>query len=134
MNVYTTPFGHLSYALIVGNKKAVRFIREDAEDANHFPFGVTLDSLGSCNRYSRKSGGVMCLIALDKNLSREDVIDVLVHECVHVFQFIKEEMGEEVASDEFEAYSIQRIFKDLYNELKGMKYGGEEGSREAYEV
>lgn len=38
---------------------------------------------------------------------------VICHEAVHIWQAIKEHIGESNPSDEFEAYSIQRITKNL---------------------
>lgn len=47
---------------------------------------------------------------------------LLVHESVHIWQRIKELMGEDSPSAEFEAYAIQRISQNLiyaYKDLKG---------------
>lgn len=41
------------------------------------------------------------------------VVGILVHEAVHIWQAIKEDMGETNPSKEFEAYSIQWIVQEL---------------------
>ena len=41
------------------------------------------------------------------------VVGILVHEAVHIWQAIKEDMGETHPSKEFEAYSIQWIVQEL---------------------
>ncbi len=42
-----------------------------------------------------------------------EVMGVLCHESVHVFQSVCEFMGEEDPSPEFMAYSIQNIYQEL---------------------
>lgn len=41
------------------------------------------------------------------------VVGLLAHESVHVWQAIRNYIGEKEPSREFEAYSIQRILQDL---------------------
>lgn len=56
------------------------------------------------------------IITLDHeaDLGREagEIMALLVHECVHAFQFLCQVIGETRPSDEFEAYSIQSIFQE----------------------
>lgn len=45
-----------------------------------------------------------------------EVFDTIVHEAVHVWQFIKDHVGEDAPSREFEAYSIAFIATTLFKE------------------
>lgn len=44
-----------------------------------------------------------------------EIHGLLLHEDVHVWQRIRQRMGEREPSIEFEAYSIQRIAQDLFS-------------------
>jgi hypothetical protein len=44
---------------------------------------------------------------------------LLVHEAVHIWQWIKEDIGEDEPSKEFEAYSIQRLSLNLMGAYRG---------------
>lgn len=64
-----------------------------------------------------------CIVCIDIKVSStkklEQVHALLTHEAVHVWQFIREQMGESNPSSEFEAYAIQSITQNLllaYNE------------------
>lgn len=43
-----------------------------------------------------------------------EIYGLLLHESVHIWQKIRERMGEKKPSSEFEAYSIQSIAQDLF--------------------
>lgn len=62
-----------------------------------------------------KSQGMVCVVALKlgKKTTQEQVIGVLIHESVHIWQYFKRRIGEDNPSDEFEAYSIQTISQRL---------------------
>lgn len=45
---------------------------------------------------------------------KQQVYSILVHEAVHIWQHIKEHIGEKEPSKEFEAHSIQRIAQNLF--------------------
>lgn len=60
---------------------------------------------------------VLCFNDLSK-FSDIEVIGLLLHECVHIWQAIVEWMREESPGDEVEAYSIQSIFVNMFSELK----------------
>lgn len=53
----------------------------------------------------------------DSTKSRAQQFAMLVHEAVHIWQRIRESMGETTPSCEFEAYSIQSISQDLMQAL-----------------
>lgn len=56
-------------------------------------------------------------VCIDKELCKHydirQVYSMLVHETVHIFQEIKEIIGEDKPSSEFEAYSIQQMAQNL---------------------
>jgi hypothetical protein len=67
-----------------------------------------------------KSLSVVAL-KVTKKFSPEQIMGLIVHEAVHVWQNFRDSIGEEKPSVEFEAYSIQSITQALityYNETK----------------
>lgn len=66
---------------------------------------------------------VIC-IKKEKSSTRDAVIGLIVHEAVHVWQKVRDNLREEFPSTEFEAYSIQQItvnLIDAYNQLTKKK-------------
>jgi len=65
--------------------------------------------------------GACCIVTLNRSEGRDDVVvaGLLVHEAVHVWQHVKAKMGESEPSWEFEAYSVQAIFQQLYQAHHG---------------
>ena len=66
--------------------------------------------------------GLCCIVCIRKRkgIDSISIMGLLVHEAVHVWQAIKDEIGEKKPSDEFEAYTIQNIsqrFFEAYREL-----------------
>jgi hypothetical protein len=61
---------------------------------------------------SRRRLAIICL-RREKGISRIQIYGLLVHEAVHIWQWIKEDIGEDAPSKEFEAYSIQRLAMNL---------------------
>lgn len=55
---------------------------------------------------------IVCL-KVRRGVTRVQIDALLVHEAVHVWQWIKEDIGEDAPSKEFEAYSIQRLAQTL---------------------
>jgi hypothetical protein len=77
---------------------------------------------------SPDTGQTLCIVCVNYD-GRRDVVEaagLLVHEAVHVWQAIREEIGEGDPSSEFEAYSIQNISQRLIGEWvdMGKKKGG----------
>lgn len=63
------------------------------------------------------SGAIVCV----KKSPKRDLIELhglLVHEAVHIWQEIRENIGETKPSSEFEAYSIQSISQQLMAEYR----------------
>ena len=65
-------------------------------------------------------GQLTCVVCLHPDALQSDpieVVAVLVHEAVHVFQRLCDSIGEDHPSSEFEAYSIERIAEQLIREF-----------------
>ena len=60
---------------------------------------------------------IVCLRA-KKGVSREQVYAMLVHEAVHLWQAIKDHIGEHTPGIEAEAYAVQRIAQSLMYSYK----------------
>lgn len=73
------------------------------------------------NREDCSVAAVVCIRDMDK-YSYAEVASLICHEAVHVWQAIRETLGEKNPSSEFEAYSIQNITQTLlyeYDRLSG---------------
>lgn len=46
--------------------------------------------------------------------TRVEIAGLICHEATHIWQAVRAAMGEKHPSIEFEAYSVQAIFQDLY--------------------
>lgn len=55
---------------------------------------------------------IVCIM-VPKKIPKIQVYALLVHEAVHIWQAVKERIGEKSPSKEFEAYSIQAIAQEL---------------------
>ena len=62
-------------------------------------------------------GRDICIVTIDGKLAKSysgiAIAALLVHEAVHVFQFLCRSIGEHSPSSEFEAYAIQNISEEL---------------------
>lgn len=72
--------------------------------------------------YKDTGGSALCIVCIDlagacKKKHRNQIYSILVHEAVHIWQIVKEEMHEEKPSVEFEAYTIQWIAQQLFYEV-----------------
>ncbi len=67
---------------------------------------------------SRDTGETAIIVALQLDFSLPGIAHagLIVHESVHVFQYITEMLGEEFPSSEFQAYGIQHIAGALMQE------------------
>lgn len=55
---------------------------------------------------------------LDGKINTIELAGLIVHEAVHVFQHICEDMGERSPSNEFQSYATQFIFQQLMSAFK----------------
>jgi len=62
-----------------------------------------------------REGKEMAIVAFGKHKDQDPiaVAGLLIHEAVHIWQAIKDHIGEKYPSSEFEAYSIQQISQEL---------------------
>ena len=67
-----------------------------------------------------KEVAIVCL-QLSVDVSIEQHYALLVHEAVHIWQRIRELLGESNPSKEFEAYAIQRLCLELFDRLSEEK-------------
>ena len=81
-----------------------RFCNSGADASTHF-----LEQTGGI--------GLIAVVCLHppKNKTGIQVAALLVHEAIHIWQAIREDLGEKSPSSEFEAYSIQAISQSLMN-------------------
>lgn len=66
---------------------------------------------GLMEAFEGASGGLSCVVCIAGGKKRDpvQVVGLLVHEAVHVWQAFCDHIGETAPSAEFEAYSIQAI-------------------------
>lgn len=75
------------------------------------------------NEAEKSAAAVVCLGDM-KGYDYAEVASLIAHEAVHIWQAIRETLGEKEPSSEFEAYSIQNIVQTLlyeYERLRGKK-------------
>ncbi|WP_146097128.1 hypothetical protein [Brucella oryzae] len=72
---------------------------------------------GRCTTFTNE-GKVVCIVTLrdgsENERSISEITGLLVHEATHVWQTIRDDIGEKDPSPEFEAYSMQAIFQGLF--------------------
>jgi len=75
-------------------------------------------SHATVHHFERK-GKYISIVCIDKENAKKNktdpnqIVGLLIHEAVHIWQEIKEHIGEHDPSREFEAYSIQSISQEL---------------------
>lgn len=82
--------------------------------------GQWLRAGGTTHFMLQEGKNLACIVCVDlteiKKRPISEVANILVHEAVHVWQAYCRDIGETSPSDEFEAYSIQAIFFNLFLE------------------
>jgi hypothetical protein len=82
------------------------------------------DGKGATTQFMTGPQGVSALVCIfDHSHEPEQIYSLLAHEAVHIFQEIKDRMGEKSPSVEFEAYSIQAICQNLFYEYNRQMRG-----------
>ena len=87
------------------------------------------DSDGRCSTFESDEK-VCAIVTINKRVDGKcsnGIVGLIVHEAVHVWQFVRENIGESNPSSEFEAYAIQAISQELieaYSESGRFVEGG----------
>lgn len=108
VNTFKTPFRHVRYAL-VRNQEQLDWVAGE--------FGIdkaTFIELGCDTEVLLQDGAA--IVQIPEGILNANGYGLLAHECMHVWQYVKEQMHEKEPSEEFEAYSFQGIFQDLLGE------------------
>ncbi len=108
------------YGLCLSAKDyAATLARIKPTDLGHKEFLSKGDS--ACCKFIRIRGGTSVRIVVCYRPSKKPIEEIhadLIHEAVHVWQYIRDHIGEEKAGDEQEAYSIERIAFGLMRSYK----------------
>ncbi len=79
---------------------------------------------GRCTTFT-KDGKTRILVTVREGAEKEhppvEIAGILVHEATHVWQEVRAAMGEREPSIEFEAYSVQAIFQELYSAFQATR-------------
>lgn len=118
-NYHSSPFGHVDYFLVLRKKDFKTLCKQmDISVDNWVSEGANATS----HTFTHKDGRIVCAVCVNCNKVEDaQLFPLLVHEAVHVWQEVRDAMGEIHPSSEFEAYSIQCITQDLYNDYISTK-------------
>jgi hypothetical protein len=75
---------------------------------------------GCCHYLEKRDTNDLCCIVcikITKETKKAAIIGLLVHESVHIWHAVRDELNEKDPSNEFEAYSIQCIAQRLISAL-----------------
>lgn len=110
---HESPFDHVHYCLVRNQSQMDRALR----DLPSHPFKdnqttaevLTLDVLGD-RKY--------CLLQIGATTDwlPSFIMQVLVHESLHIWQTVKDAMHESNPCREFEAYSVEQIFRNMLDD------------------
>ena len=122
---YTLGFllAGVNYSLFLDNKLFKKEYNKIAKDFGFIgdvpKFILSDDASATIHSLTTKLGDITALVCMkiDKEKSDAQIISLLVHEVVHVWQQIKEVAGIFNPNKEFEAETIQQITQDLLSEL-----------------
>lgn len=106
---YTSPFQHVKYTL-VRNQDQFDLIFDDITDTDQFMH------MGCAAQVDFYQDNKLAVVQIGDTSERTiiEVFGLLLHESIHIWQKIRERMGERNPSSEFEAYSIQALAQDLF--------------------
>ena len=104
---YTTSFEHMRYTL-VRNQDQLDILFDNCKA----PFDF-LESNADA-RVSFIDDYAVVQIKDERKWGLNQIHGLLLHEAVHIWQELREKMGEESPSAEFEAYTVQSIAQNLF--------------------
>ena len=103
--------------LCISEKAFERELKRIKVDRANTPEWISNSQSDATAHYFEESeSGRNCAIICMRNMDDRDRVEVnglLVHEAVHIWQWVKRYIGEDNPSKEFEAYSIQHIAQEL---------------------
>ncbi|MFN3074718.1 hypothetical protein ACK1JC_14060 [Acinetobacter sp. TY2] len=106
---YISPFQHVKYTL-ARNQLHMDILFDNMNDVDVF---MSNGCDAQVNFYNDDSLAIVQIGDTSKRTSVE-IHGLLLHEAVHIWQRVRQRMGENNPSTEFEAYSIQSIAQDLF--------------------
>ena len=111
--IFESPFGHIKYALCLNKKQFKRALKQLEIDVK--PEFLDEQYGGVTHSFENTEGGfAISLVCINpKKLTDAQFMQILIHESVHVYQHIREQMCEKFPSVEFEAYSIDQICRNF---------------------
>ncbi|RPD86279.1 hypothetical protein EGK75_09155 [Neisseria weixii] len=123
MRIFTSPFGHLNYAAAFSEKQKQKLIKHfnlpqrslDCNDGSYAAYVASFEHKGDDEEVKQLRVAVFNEEELKRhkdNTAR--IYALIVHEAMHIYQDILNEMVEHRPSVEFEAYSVQQICLDLF--------------------
>lgn len=82
--------------------------------------GVNEKQGATTHFFTNDHGDSVCIVCLFdfKGKDLEQLYALLAHEATHIWQELRESIGEKSPSHEFEAYVIQNICQELFYEFK----------------
>ena len=92
-------------------KKELRRLKLPPEK---WPSFLGSDKAGATTHVFESKDVVMVAMGSRRNCSMLEIHGLLVHEAVHIWQAIRDSIGEKSPSAEFEAYSLQTISQNLF--------------------
>lgn len=112
INMYQTPFDHLTYCLVL-NPREYSWIQKkyNLEEKDFLSLGGSAQTdLFGCK---------FAIVSINPDLAIEDYQynSMLVHEAIHIWQEMCGIIGEKYPSQEFEAYCVQQISQNLMYEF-----------------
>lgn len=105
--------------LATSQKRFEAYLKDIGFPGAYGPF-VAPGANATTHTYSNEDGDLCCLVCIS-DFDEQDPVQVaslLVHEAVHVWQRVRENMRERDPSPEFEAYSVQAIAQNLMFEFR----------------
>lgn len=119
------------YAVCVDEKKFKKALKRLSLDQREWPDFIHDGKDATVHYLENPEVGNFAIVCINPPDDDNDtqIIGLLVHEAVHIWQESKIIIGDNNPSQEFEAYSIQRIAQDLISEYR-RKTSRKEGKHE----
>ena len=106
----------LYYAVVFTEKDFHRELRGLGLPRDKWPAFLASDHAGATAHYFESGAKKRCAIVCmhpQPDRDQVEVVGLLVHEAMHLWRWIREDIGEREPSSEFEAYSMQWITQQL---------------------